>query len=577
MGLFGNNKKDSGEYSSSPVVSDKTKSSASFLKKTVSKIGSIFKSKKFDDELTAEPMSNTEYLGEIYKLMVQNHDDIKLERQQTNNRKEEENSEDQKRHSEIIKALTLRRRPKPKRVVRRERKAEEKAAPTAPSMPGKPGKKPGKPSAPSKPSQPPSKPAETKPPQPSQPPSKPAEPSKPPSKPAEPSKPPSKPAEPSKPAQPAQKPAETKPVQPSKPAEPVKPAETKPVQKPAETKPAQKPPETKPAEPAKPAQKPAETKPAEPKKTAEPVKETPKQTPTKPAEPVKPPEAPKPPTPAPKPAPPKPSAIPIGSNAGKIAVISALVAAGYSKAAQANILANVKEESDFVPQTEKIGRYTGKNLMSLYGGPQGKNADGTLKQTKNGTPLNQAGNKIRFNTIEDANNLVKQGPDAVAEVIYGGRMGNDKPGDGAKYVGRGYIQLTGKDAYKAISKMMFNDDRLVKNPELANDPKIAADMIPVFMKWKKYSVTDLENVDKSIQAIGSANEKSRQERKKLAAEYNTKGFGDDIDSASKNNKDMKSQNPAPPPIVQQNTTNVNNTTGSTSSPAVNDRPKHDRK
>ena len=254
-----------------------------------------------------------------------------------------------------------------------------------------------------------------------------------------------------------------------------------------------------------------------------------------------------------------------------------MVAAGYSKAAQANILANVKEESNFVPQTENIGRYTGKNLMSMYGGPQGKKEDGTPKQTKNGTPLNQAGNKIRFNTIEDANNLVKQGPDAVAEVIYGGRMGNDKPGDGAKYVGRGYIQLTGKDAYKAISKMMFNDDRLVKNPELANDPKIAADMIPVFMKWKKYSATDLENVDKSIQAIGSANEKSRQERKKLAAEYNTKGFGDDIDSASKDNKDMKSREKSSPPPIQQNTTNVNNTTESSAAPAVNDRPKHDRK
>jgi len=545
MNLFGKNKKDEGENSSSPVVSEKTKSSASFLKKTVSKIGGLFQSKKIGEDLTAEPMSNTEYLGEIYKLMVQNHDDVKLERQQTDNRREEEDSEDQKRHSEIIKALTLRRRPKPKRVIRRERKAEEQAkVPPAPSMPGKPGK-PGKPSAPSKPAEP------------SKPPSKPAEPSKPPSKPAEPSKPPSKPAEPSKPPS---KPAETKPAQPSKPAEP-----TKPAQKPAEpTKPAQKPAKTKPAEPAKP-------------KTAEPVKEAPKQPPAKPAEPVKPAEAPKPPTPAPKPAPPKPSAIPIGSNVGKVAVISALVAAGYSKAAQANILANVKEESNFVPQTENIGRYTGKNLMSMYGGPQGKKEDGTPKQTKNGTPLNQAGNKIRFNTIEDANNLVKQGPDAVAEVIYGGRMGNDKPGDGAKYVGRGYIQLTGKDAYKAISKMMFNDDRLVKNPELANDPKIAADMIPVFMKWKKYSATDLENVDKSIQAIGSANEKSRQERKKLAAEYNTKGFGDDIDSASKNNKDMKSQEKSSPPPIQQNTTNVNNTTESPAAPAVNDRPKHDRK
>jgi tRNA splicing endonuclease len=106
MGLFGNNKKDSGEASSSPVVSEKTKTSASFLKKTTSKIGGIFRKNSVED-LTVEPMSNAGYLGEIYKLMVQNRDDLKFERQQQVNRKEEEDSEDQKRHSEIIRALTI--------------------------------------------------------------------------------------------------------------------------------------------------------------------------------------------------------------------------------------------------------------------------------------------------------------------------------------------------------------------------------------------------------------------------------------------------------------------------------------
>jgi hypothetical protein len=145
MNLFRKNKKDEGEGSSSPVVSEKTKSSASFLKKTVSKIGRGFGKNSVED-LATKPMSNAEYLGEIYKLMVKNHDDIKIERQQQFNRKEEEDFEEQKRHSEIIKALTLRR--KPKRVVRR----EKKVVPSAPSTPG----------APSLPTKPPSPPDKTK-------------------------------------------------------------------------------------------------------------------------------------------------------------------------------------------------------------------------------------------------------------------------------------------------------------------------------------------------------------------------------------------------------------------------------
>ena len=576
MGLFGNNKKDSGEYSSSPVVSDKTKSSASFLKKTVSKIGSLFKSKKLGDELTAEPMSNTEYLGEIYKLMVQNHDDIKLERQQIDNRKEEEDSEEQKRHSEIIKALTLRRRPKPKRVERREKKAEEKAAPTAPSMPGKPGKKPGLPSAPSKPSQPPSKPAETKPTQPSQP-----------SKPAEPSKP-AQPSKPAEPAKPTQKPAETKPAEPAKSAE-------KPVDKTkkdtADKAKKEADDRAKKAADDK-AKKEADDKAKKEaddrakKDTAEKLKkeeqerlkrEAAEKEAKKSAEPVKPPEAPKPPTPAPKPAAPKPppsaTKIPKGMTKAAAILVAAMSAAGITNVfAQRAILANVQKETQGTELEENLLKYKGTSaarIREVF--PQ------------------------RVKHLKDFEiDVIKKDPYKFAELVYGkdtdlGRsMGNTEEGDGYKYRGRGYIQLTGKNNYKEYSKIAGID--LVKNPDALLEPELSAKISAEFLKRgrgkKGLEFTNQEEANRAVtQTIGGArlnlNEgigaKLLSTVDNYSKNYSDVGTGSQIDQASKDNKDMKSQNPAPPPNVQQNTTNVNNTTESSAAPNVNDRSKHDRK
>lgn len=57
-----------------------------------------------------------------------------------------------------------------------------------------------------------------------------------------------------------------------------------------------------------------------------------------------------------------------------------------------------------------------------------------------------------------------------AEVIYGVSsgmgLGNDLPGDGYKYRGRGFIQITGKAVYRLASRSIFEDDRLVTNPDL---------------------------------------------------------------------------------------------------------------
>lgn len=59
-------------------------------------------------------------------------------------------------------------------------------------------------------------------------------------------------------------------------------------------------------------------------------------------------------------------------------------------------------------------------------------------------------------------------PQKIANRVYGGRMGNgpESTGDGFKFRGRGYIQLTGKDNYTAFGKAINED--IVSNPDLVS-------------------------------------------------------------------------------------------------------------
>ena len=70
-----------------------------------------------------------------------------------------------------------------------------------------------------------------------------------------------------------------------------------------------------------------------------------------------------------------------------------------------------------------------------------------------------------FPTLEAASKYARQ-PEKIANKVYGNRMGNgdEASGDGFKFRGRGYIQLTGKDNYAAFDK--FVDDDIMANPDL---------------------------------------------------------------------------------------------------------------
>ncbi|MFM1814573.1 MAG: hypothetical protein RLZ98_1268 [Pseudomonadota bacterium] len=76
----------------------------------------------------------------------------------------------------------------------------------------------------------------------------------------------------------------------------------------------------------------------------------------------------------------------------------------------------------------------------------------------------------RFPTRASAEPFVRN-PEKLANNVYGGRLGNTEPGDGWRYRGRGFVQITGRGSYREMGKKLNID--LENNPDLAFDPRFA--------------------------------------------------------------------------------------------------------
>jgi putative chitinase len=106
-------------------------------------------------------------------------------------------------------------------------------------------------------------------------------------------------------------------------------------------------------------------------------------------------------------------------------------------------------------------------------------------------------------------------PEAIANVVYSGRMGNGpiESGEGWLYRGRGLKQLTGKDNHRACSAGLGVD--LVANPDLLLKPSYAARSAAWF--WQKNNCNtfadagDIEGLTKKINGglIGIEDRKKR--------------------------------------------------------------------
>ena len=92
-------------------------------------------------------------------------------------------------------------------------------------------------------------------------------------------------------------------------------------------------------------------------------------------------------------------------------------------------------------------------------------------------------------------------PEKIANLVYGGRMGNgdEASGDGYKFRGRGYIQLTGKNNYVAFGKAI--------NEDIAANPDLVATKYPLLSAawfWSSNSLNALADKgadDASVTAI----------------------------------------------------------------------------
>ena len=71
----------------------------------------------------------------------------------------------------------------------------------------------------------------------------------------------------------------------------------------------------------------------------------------------------------------------------------------------------------------------------------------------------------KYFTAESAKEYQRK-PEKIANIVYANRMGNgpQASGEGYKFRGRGYIQLTGKDNYSAFDKSV--EDDILANPDL---------------------------------------------------------------------------------------------------------------
>jgi putative chitinase len=143
---------------------------------------------------------------------------------------------------------------------------------------------------------------------------------------------------------------------------------------------------------------------------------------------------------------------------------------------EAQLLALGIEGKWFEPLQETFEKYqinTPKRQACFIG--QCMHESGGFKQLKEN--LNYSAKALmntwpsRFPDLNTAMIYERQ-PEMIANKVYSGRMGNTEDGDGAKYIGRGLIQLTGKDNYRAFGEAIGED--LVANPQLVEEPRYAA-------------------------------------------------------------------------------------------------------
>jgi putative chitinase len=104
----------------------------------------------------------------------------------------------------------------------------------------------------------------------------------------------------------------------------------------------------------------------------------------------------------------------------------------------------------------------------------------------------------RFKTVAEAEPFARN-PKALADKVYSNRMGNGE-GEGHVYIGRGFLQLTGKDNYKSFAADM-DAPEIMKDPELVETKYAFETALWFFQKNGLFDIADKGVNDDVIKQI----------------------------------------------------------------------------
>jgi putative chitinase len=116
--------------------------------------------------------------------------------------------------------------------------------------------------------------------------------------------------------------------------------------------------------------------------------------------------------------------------------------------------------------------------------------------------------------VEHAKRLIAEGPQAIGNVIYAGKLGNGDvaSGDGYRFRGRGFLQITGRANYHRIGEMIGM--QLEQHPELLGEPSPAAEAAAKYWSVRKINVpADADDVSTVTFLVNGAARLNLTERK----------------------------------------------------------------
>lgn len=120
---------------------------------------------------------------------------------------------------------------------------------------------------------------------------------------------------------------------------------------------------------------------------------------------------------------------------------------------KAHFLGQMSQESQGYTRVVENMNYSAKRMAEVWPGRYATDATARL-------PMKQR--------LPNSHALVlaKAGARAIANDVYGGRMGNRLPNDGWTFRGQGFKMITGRDNVTAYSQDTYGDDRVVKDPTM---------------------------------------------------------------------------------------------------------------